>query len=220
MAGMLRLTLLVAAVSASVAQDRRIAIDNDQVRVLVVTQAPNQKTTLHDHKMNRVMVYLQPGKQIFEWNGGKKTALTWKAGEAKWSPAAGMHTAEIVSGQPVTIVEIELKKPADSSKRPGGPLDPVRLDPKKYKVLFENDQTRVLHVRIDAGKSVPMHEHALNRVITHLSDVKLRATTPDGKTQIVERKAGDVSWWPAPSKHQEENLNDTRFEVVVVELKT
>src|ERR1051326_8520713 len=98
---MLRLTLLLAAAAAAFAQENRAVIDNDQVRVLRVTQAPHQKTRLHDHKINRVMVYLQPGRQTFEWEGGKKTVLTWKAGEAKWSPAAGMHIAEIVSDQPV-----------------------------------------------------------------------------------------------------------------------
>src|SRR5690349_18163522 len=97
------LTILFAA--AAFGQDNRAAIDNDQVRVLRVTQPPHQKTRLHDHKVNRVMIYLQPGRQNFEWEGGKKTVLTWKAGEAKWSPAAGMHVAEIVSDQPVNIVE-------------------------------------------------------------------------------------------------------------------
>ena len=215
---MLRSMLLLTAASAAFAQDNRAVIDNDQVRVLRVTQAPHQKTRLHDHKINRVMVYLQPGKQNFEWEGGKKTVLTWKAGEAKWSPAGGMHVAEIVSDQPVTIIEIELKKPADPSKRAGGPLDPVKLDPKDYKVLFENGQARVLHVNIGGGQSTPMHEHGLNRVVTYLSDQKLRVSTPDGKSEIVEHKAGDVSWG-GPAKHKEENLLSAPFEVIVVELK-
>ena len=52
--------------------------------MLVVTQAPHQKTQLHDHKVNRVMIYLQPGKQNFDYPETKKTqVLTWKAGEAK-----------------------------------------------------------------------------------------------------------------------------------------
>ena len=102
------------------------------------------------------MIYLQPGKQDFEYpETKKKSVLTWKAGEAKWSPAGGKHIAEIVSDQPVTIVEVELKKPGDPAKKATGPLDPVKLDPKDYKVVFENDQVRVLHVKIGAGKSTP-----------------------------------------------------------------
>ena len=55
-------------------------------------------------------------------------------------------------------------------------------------------------------------------MVTYLSDQKLRVTTPDGKVETVEHKAGDVSFG-APAKHKEENLNSTPFEVMVVELK-
>jgi quercetin dioxygenase-like cupin family protein len=211
--------MLLAAAAALPAQDSRAVIDNDQVRVLKVTQEAHKKTPLHEHKINRVMIYLQPGRQDFEYpETKKKSVLTWKAGEAKWSPAGGKHIAEIVSDKPVTIVEIELKKPGDPSKKATGPLDPVKLDPKEYKVVLDNDQVRVLHVKIGAGQSTPLHEHALNRVVTYLSDQKLRVTTPDGKAEVVERKAGEVSWG-GPAKHKEENLNSTPFEVMVVELK-
>jgi len=211
--------MLAASAAALLAQDPRAVIDNDQVRVLRVTQEPHKKTPLHDHKINRVMIYLQAGRQDFEYpESHKKSVVTWKAGEAKWSPAGGKHIAEIVSDQPVTIVEVELKKPADPAKKAGGPLDPVKLDPKQYKVVFENDQVRVLHVKIGPGQTTPLHEHALNRVVTYLSDQKIRVTTPDGKSDVVERKAGEVGW-AGPAKHKEENLNSAPFEVMVVELK-
>jgi len=211
--------MLIAASAALLAQDPRAAVDNDQVRVLKVNQEAHKKTALHDHKINRVMIYLQPGKQEFEYpEQKKKTTLMWKAGEAKWSPAGGKHIAEIVSDKPVTIIEIELKKPADPAKKATGSLDPVKLNPKQYKVVFENPQVRVLHVIIGPGQSTPLHEHALNRVVTYLSDQKLRVTSPDGKTETVEHKAGDVSFG-GPAKHKEENLNSTPFEVMVVELK-
>src|SRR5207237_10720125 len=110
--------LLAASAAALLAQDPKTALDNDQVRVLQVTQQPHQKTKLHDHKVNRVMIYLQAGKQEFEYpESKKKSVLTWKAGEAKWSPAGGKHVAEIVSDKPVTIVEIELKKPGDPARK-------------------------------------------------------------------------------------------------------
>ncbi len=145
-------------------------------------------------------------------------SLTWKAGDAKWSPAGGMHIAEIVSNNPVAIVEIELKKPGASPPVKPSPLDPVKVDPKLYKVEFENNQVRVLRVRIEPHQTSPMHEHVLNRVVTYITDQKLKVTTPDGKSEIVEHKAGDVGWG-GPTKHKEENIADKLFEVVVVELK-
>ena len=66
------------------AQTARTVVENDQVKVLSVDVAPHQKTRLHDHKVNRVMIYLQPGMQKIDYQDGKKTVLNWKAGDAKW----------------------------------------------------------------------------------------------------------------------------------------
>ena len=44
-------------------------IDNDQVRVLDVTAAPGEKRRLHEHKINRVMIYLDAGSRAFRVSG-------------------------------------------------------------------------------------------------------------------------------------------------------
>lgn len=200
------------------AQTARTVVENDQVKVLTVDVAPRQKTRLHDHKVNRVMIYLQAGMQRIDYQNGKKTILNWKAGEAKWSPASGMHIAEITSGQPVTIVEVELKNPGTSAKAGSHRLDPLKVDPKHYKMEFENAQVRVLRLKLGPKESIPLHEHALNRVVTYLTAQKMKITTPDGKSELSQHQAGDVSWG-GPAKHLEENLNDSPMEVLVVELK-
>jgi quercetin dioxygenase-like cupin family protein len=200
------------------AQDSRTVVDNDQVKVLSVLVQPHQKTRMHDHKVNRVMIYLRPGKQDLNYQDGHKRVLNWGAGEAKWSPASGMHVAEITSDQPVRIIEIELKKPGSKSGMPANPLDPVKIDPKHYKVDFENDQVRVVRVKIPAGEMAPMHKHVLNRVVVYLTDQKNRVTTADGKQEVVVHKAEDASWG-APAQHKEENIGTTPFEVYAVELK-
>lgn len=210
------LTLLLAATAAFAAETVSTPIDNDQVKVLNVVVQPHEKTRLHQHKVNRVMIYLQAGRQEFDYEG-KKSVLNFKAGEVKWSPAGGMHIAEVTSGAPVNIIEIELKKPGSGAKTPASDLDPVKIDKKHYKVVFDNDQVRVLHVRIGAHESAPLHEHSLNRVVAYLADQNFRVTT-DGKAETVQHKAGEVSWG-TPTKHTEENLNDKPFEAVVVELK-
>ena len=212
------IAILFTAAVCFAAESVTTPIENDQVKVLKVTQAPHVKTSLHQHKVNRVMIYLQPGRQTFDYDG-KKTVLTWKAGEAKWSPAGGMHIAEITSDNPVTIIEIELKKPGDASKKASSALDPVKVDPKMYKVELENDQVRILRVRIGPHEVAPLHEHLLNRVVTYITDQNFRVTTPDGKVETLQHKAGEVSWG-TPTKHKEENLSDKAFEVLVVELKS
>src|SRR5947207_10994602 len=110
---------LLAAAAAFSAEPVTTPVDNEQVKVLKVTQAPHEKTRLHQHKVNRVMIYIQAGRQNFEYpDEKKKMVVTWKPGEAKWSPAGGMHIAEIVSNDPVSIIEVELKKPAGATRPP------------------------------------------------------------------------------------------------------
>jgi quercetin dioxygenase-like cupin family protein len=193
------------------------AIDNDQARVVVAHDQPHKKGAPHQHKLNRVMIYLQACTQEFV-SEGKKSTLSWKAGDVKWSPAGGVHTSEIISDSPVTMVEVEVKKPGDPSKKITTPLDPVKVDGKDYKVEFENDQVRVLRVKFGPHQGAPMHEHQLNRVVVYLTDQSTRLTSPEGKVETTGHKAGEYSWG-GPTKHKEENLLDTPFEGIVVEFK-
>jgi beta-alanine degradation protein BauB len=212
-----RFTLLFMIAVTAVAQISKTVADNEYVRALKVEVQPHAKTRLHEHTMNRVMIYLQPGRQDLLYKDGRKVLLQWKAGEAKWSPASGLHVAEITSNNPVTIIEIELKKQSPGT-RSIGDLDPVRVDPKHYRVEFENSQVRVLRVRIGPHEIAPLHEHSLNRVVTYLTSQKVRVTADDGQVGMSQRKAGEVSW-AGPAKHREENLSDDAFEVAVVEVK-
>ncbi len=200
-----------------IAQGRKPALDNDQVRVLVVADQPHVKTSLHEHKVNRVMIYLNAGKQEM-MQGGKTTLVEYKAGEAKWSAAGGMHQAEVVSATPLQIVEVELKKTGGPAKTIDTPLDPVKVDGRDYRVEFENSEVRVLRVKLAAHRKVPEHEHQLNRVVVYLTDQHASMTGSDGQTTTSQHKAGEVSW-AGTAKHREENLMDKGFEAVVVELK-
>ena len=211
------LTIALSASACLLAQNT--GIDNDQAHVIVAHDQAHAKGKLHEHKLDRVMVYLQDGKQEFVTQDGKKSTLTWKAGDVKWSPASGMHTSEIVSDSPVTIVEVEVKKPGDPSVKINTPLDPLKVDPKDYKLLFENSKVRVIHVKFAGHKGAPMHEHQLNRVVVYLTDQNTKLTGMDGKVDMTTHKAGEYSWGGA-TKHQEDNLMDTPFEGIMVEFKS
>jgi quercetin dioxygenase-like cupin family protein len=178
--------LLLATASGLSGQDRQVPIDNDQVRVLKVVSQPHAKGQPHEHKINRVMIYLTPGRQEITPQGGKTAVLEFKAGDVKWSPASGMHVSEITSDQPVPVVELELKKPGGTTTKVNAALDPVKVDPGDYKVEFENSQVRVVRVKIGAHQKVPLHEHVLNRVVVYLTDQNGSMTTPDGKTETVQ----------------------------------
>ena len=194
------------------------SIDNTQVHAFVVSDEPHHKSSLHEHSMNRVMIYLDPGHQKITYPNGKVEDIKLKAGEVRWSPASGSHTSENVGDKPFRIVEVELKTKSAGGSVNDDALDPVKADPKRYKIEFENQQVRVLRVRYGPHDKGLLHKHTMNRVVAYLTDQWLRVTTADGKTEELRRKAGEVSWG-GPSEHVEENLSDQPFEVVVVELK-
>ncbi len=199
------------------AEQVNVPLNNDDVRVVSVLQQPHEPTKMHQHKVNRVMIYRQAGAQDFKFEAGGSRTLEWKAGQALWSPAGGMHIAEVTSAEPINIVEIELKKPG-AGLAPTSPLDPLKIDPKHYKLEFENGQARVFRVTMGPHASSPMHEHTLKRVVTYLTDANVRVTSSDGKVETQRHKAGDVVWGEH-AKHSEQNLSDQPFEVVVTELK-
>jgi quercetin dioxygenase-like cupin family protein len=95
--------------------------------------------------------------------------------------------------------------------------DPVKVDPKHYKVEFENDQVRVLRVSYGPGEKSVMHGHP-NTVLVCLADAKAKFTYPDGKMEDIELKAGQATWSPA-GEHLPENGQDKPISVMLVELK-
>ncbi len=95
--------------------------------------------------------------------------------------------------------------------------DAVKVDPKHYKVEFENEQVRVVRVSYAAGEKSVMHEHPAN-VAVFLTDAQATFTTPDGKSQEASAKAGTTRWGDN-EKHLPSNVGDKPFELILVELK-
>ena len=95
--------------------------------------------------------------------------------------------------------------------------DPVKVAPKQCKLVFENDQVRVLRWNVGPHEKIPMHEHPA-MVSVFLTGGHTRFTLPDGKTRDANVKAGDTAW-AAPEKHSAENLTDKPSELIQVELK-
>lgn len=87
----------------------------------------------------------------------------------------------------------------------------------QQKVEIDNPWVRVVRVKAGPHEKIAMHQHPAS-VLVCLTDIHERMTGPDGKSQEITRKAGDVAYREA-MKHAEENLSDQPLEVVVVELK-
>jgi quercetin dioxygenase-like cupin family protein len=96
--------------------------------------------------------------------------------------------------------------------------DPTVVDAQHYKVMFENDQVRVLKITYGPKEKSVMHEHP-NGVAVFITDGQIKFGLPDGKSQDAAVKAGQAMFAPA-GKHLPENVGDKTFEVVLVELKS
>jgi uncharacterized RmlC-like cupin family protein len=95
--------------------------------------------------------------------------------------------------------------------------DPVKVDPKHYKVELENEQVRVLRINYGAHEKSVMHSHP-DGVAIFQNDIHCRFTFPDGKTEEHRFGAGETLYMPAGS-HLPENLSDQPIDIILVELK-
>ena len=95
--------------------------------------------------------------------------------------------------------------------------DPTKVEPKHYKLNFENEHVQVVSVYYGPHEKSAMHEHP-GGVVVFLTAAHLRFTDDNGKVREVYSKPGESRWYP-PFKHRVENLGDTAYEAVYVGIK-
>jgi len=100
---------------------------------------------------------------------------------------------------------------------PARAQDAATVAPKVYKVLFENDRVRVLDYHAKPGEKAAMHSHPA--VVAYaVTSAKVKFTSPDGKSQEQDMKAGQAMF-REPEAHATQNVGKTPAHVLVVELK-
>jgi quercetin dioxygenase-like cupin family protein len=115
--------LLAAATHTASAQDvmkvakdhYRVLVENEYVRVVENTLAPNEKDPLHSHPAGWYYI-TRAGKMKVVFATGKAELWEPKAGESGWSPAEGPHTSENVGDAPMSYVLVEIKQPAKDQR--------------------------------------------------------------------------------------------------------
>ena len=213
--------LLMAVSSVAFAQDPvkvdpkhyTVMLDNEQVRVLKIQYGAKEKSVMHEHP-GSVVVFLTNSNVQFTLPDGSKVKGGGKAGDVQFSDA-GKHLPQNMGAAAMQGVLVELKGgPAGSAKVT---LDPVKVDPTRHKVVFENDRVRVLRVKFKAHDKTKEHEHP-NGVAIYLTDVKAKFTLADGKTREGGGKRGEVTW-AAAEKHSVQNMTAKPADIILVELK-
>ncbi|HXW91253.1 MAG TPA: hypothetical protein VEK33_11965 [Terriglobales bacterium] len=95
--------------------------------------------------------------------------------------------------------------------------DPVKVDPKHYRVEFENDRVRVVRIKYKPGEKSVMHSHP-ESIAVFLTEAHAKFTYPHGKGENIKAKAGSVQHMDAFT-HLPENVSKKSFEVIQVELR-
>lgn len=92
----------------------------------------------------------------------------------------------------------------------------LEVAPKSAKVLFENDSIRVLEITMKKGEKIPMHSHKKGLSYS-LNAGRIRSTTKDGKSRVLEIKSGDMGWsgTDGAETHAVENLGRVLRELCV-----
>jgi quercetin dioxygenase-like cupin family protein len=96
--------------------------------------------------------------------------------------------------------------------------DATKVDPKHYKVEFENSRVRIVRAKYGPHEKSVMHSHP-NLVAIFQTNGRVKFTYPDGKSEERDLTAGQALWTPA-TRHLPENLTDSEMEVILVEMKT
>ena len=191
----------------------KVLFENDRVRVLHFNEPAHGKLPMHSHPAY-VTVGFTADHSKYTFPDGKTTDERSKADDVTYSKSL-THAYENLSGTKSESVMVELKKPGAGA--PKITQDPVKVDPKHYKVVLNNDQFRVLRVKYGPHEKSVMHEHPAS-VAVFITDGHVKFTLPDGTSQDSNSKAHDATWADA-GKHLPENVGDKPFEVIVVELK-
>ena len=93
-------------------------------------------------------------------------------------------------------------------------------DPDVYKVIFEDQNFRVIQATWKKGMHDKPHSHPLPSVVYSLTDCTLKITEADGKSREAKAKAGDARAAPLVTQsHSAENIGPGDCSSLFVERK-
>jgi len=94
-----------------------------------------------------------------------------------------------------------------------------QADPDVYKVVFEDQNFRVIAATWKKGTTDKPHGHPVAFVVYPLDDCTIRLRNPDGSTRENVSKAGVPFAGPITMSHTAENITDHDCRAIFVERK-
>jgi hypothetical protein len=121
------------------------------------------------------------------------------------------HLTKILSGAAILLCV----SPAAAQNAPAT----FRADPSVYKLLYEDQNVRVISATWAKGVQDKPHSHPIPSVAYALTDCTTRLYAPDGTTRDITSKAGSFMEVPITRSHTAENVGPADCHVVFVERK-
>jgi hypothetical protein len=115
-----------------------------------------------------VLIFLDGGRMITTAPDGKIEKIEFKARDVKWAPAGGSSSSENTGDQAFELIEIEVKgKQQPAVTVPD--LDPLKVDPKHYRLVLENEDVRVVRVNFGSLENGVVHQHVRNYFVVYMT---------------------------------------------------
>ena len=92
-------------------------------------------------------------------------------------------------------------------------------DPDVYKVIFEDQNFRVIAATWKKGATDKPHGHPVPFIAYALDDCTIRIHNPDGSTRDINNKAGAATPGAITASHTAENMSATDCRGILVERK-
>jgi hypothetical protein len=92
-------------------------------------------------------------------------------------------------------------------------------DPDVYKVIFEDQNFRVIAATRKKGVHDKVHGHPLPSIAYNITDCPTKIYAADGKTREVAGKAGTANTVPVTATHSAENIGSADCQQIFVERK-
>ena len=94
-----------------------------------------------------------------------------------------------------------------------------QADPSVYKIIFEDQNFRVISGTWAPGATDKPHSHPVPSIAYALTDCTLQLTSADGKTVTLTPKAGSANAAPVTASHTAHNMGPSECRTVFVERK-
>ena len=206
------------------AQQIKVLVDNEWVKVSRVIDQPGYRRGSHSHKDTVVLALSDHRRRVV---GEKPVELDIKAGQAMWFVDV-THSEENIGKAKGELLIVEVKKrsspEAEAAKWPDS-LDAVAAAPGNHRVVLENERVRVLDVTVRPGENEPLHMHRMPSVLYIIAEDDIQDFDAAGKLLYDSRsqkeppKTPYAEWMPPQAPHRVVNRSKNALRLFRIEVK-